>query len=457
MEDITVIVEGESTETIIVYIEPSGALPAGGTAGQILTKVDNQDFNADWEDPTAGGGTVESVNGILPDINKNVQIDYSDVGADQAGSANTAETNAKTYADSLVVGLWDDRGNYDPTATSTYPVSGGSGTAGIILKGDIWTVSVNGIIAGTIVKVGDTVRALSDSPGVVSSNWSIAPFNIGYVPENVANKDTANGYVGLDSFKIKFRNLLNTFTSFLTNYNTAPRTYLLPDRDGTLADNTDLANKQDRLPQLISGGGITIVPTNIARVAVSTYYIPGIGTFSSPQTDFPLTLAAPGNIRYVGFYGNSSSGVTKVEGPEGSIGTYPDTPINTTFIKYVEVTDAGIGPGSGPSTVPIITTLTTSTTPLVVLSSDIAIIDYLVLTGQASAAQFQAPAVIDKKRWIIKVKDNNIARALTYVPLFANSTFVILPPNTTVGKWTSIYIEGNGYMNKWVVMATNEA
>lgn len=76
--------------------------------------------------------------------------------------------------------------------------------------------------------------------------------------ETVANKDTANGYVGIDNWKIKFRNLLNTFTSYFENSNTASRTYTFQNRNGTIADDTDLAGKQPINAKLtdISGLGL---------------------------------------------------------------------------------------------------------------------------------------------------------------------------------------------------------
>ena len=49
----------------------------------------------------------------------------------------------KAYADSLVVGLLDYRGGFD-ASVNAYPSSGGSGTGGAILKGDMWVVSVGG-------------------------------------------------------------------------------------------------------------------------------------------------------------------------------------------------------------------------------------------------------------------------------------------------------------------------
>lgn len=87
----------------------------------------------------------------------------------------------KQYVDAAVVGLWDDRGNHDASG-NTWPSSGGSGTAGAILKGDIWTISVAGTLGGVAVNAGDTIRALVDTPGTTLANWAIAESNLGYTP-----------------------------------------------------------------------------------------------------------------------------------------------------------------------------------------------------------------------------------------------------------------------------------
>jgi hypothetical protein len=96
-------------------------------------------------------------------------------------ASTTAQMNAAINA--AVVGLLDDRGNYSASG-NTFPATGGSGTSGAILKGDLWTISVAGTLGGTAVSVGDVVRALVDTPGQTSTNWAIAENNIGYVPVN---------------------------------------------------------------------------------------------------------------------------------------------------------------------------------------------------------------------------------------------------------------------------------
>ena len=69
--------------------------------------------------------------------------------------------------------------------------------------------------------------------------------------ETTTNKGQAFGYVGLDaSRKIEAPNNAGTFTSLISNTNTASRTYTLQDRDGTLADSTDIAGRQPVDPTL---------------------------------------------------------------------------------------------------------------------------------------------------------------------------------------------------------------
>ncbi len=112
------------------------------------------------------------------------------VSTAQAAADAAVLSSAQSYADGLVVGLWDDRGSFDASG-GAYPSSGGSGSAGVILKGDAWTISVAGTLpTGQVVEVGDVIRALINTPGNTQANWAITQNNIGYVAENQANKST---------------------------------------------------------------------------------------------------------------------------------------------------------------------------------------------------------------------------------------------------------------------------
>lgn len=120
-------------------------------------------------------------------VDKVVNIDANGFLKSTNKSINDLATIS--YVDGLVAGLLDDRGSYD-ASTNLFPSTGGSGTSGAILKGDIWYISVGGTLGGVPVTVGDSVRALVDSPAQTFTNWSVLETNIGYVPENIANKAT---------------------------------------------------------------------------------------------------------------------------------------------------------------------------------------------------------------------------------------------------------------------------
>lgn len=77
-----------------------------------------------------------------------------------------------------LIGDWDASGGLFPTVPS--PVK----------KGYEWVISVGGNLGGEIVEPGDLIIAKIDNPGQVTANWIIIENNIGYVPENVANKAT---------------------------------------------------------------------------------------------------------------------------------------------------------------------------------------------------------------------------------------------------------------------------
>lgn len=96
----------------------------------------------------------------------------------------------KTYADGLVVGLLNDRGSFNASG-NVFPSTGGSGSAGAILKGDLWFISVTGTLGGVSVPVGASVRALANAPGQTSTNWNILNVGLGYTAENVVNKSTS--------------------------------------------------------------------------------------------------------------------------------------------------------------------------------------------------------------------------------------------------------------------------
>lgn len=141
--------------------------------------------------------TEISIGYIAQDVN-NIS---NNISADATSTTKYPSVNAiKSYADGLVIGLLNDRGNYTPNPTSpgVYPSSGGSGTGGAIQKGDIWFIDTVGYLGTTSVQIGASVRALVDSPSPTSdADWDILDAGLGYIPENVANKSDDGTLGGL--------------------------------------------------------------------------------------------------------------------------------------------------------------------------------------------------------------------------------------------------------------------
>lgn len=97
-----------SSNNLNVGIEIAGApgpagqgVPTGGTAGQVLTKNSGTNYDASWDTPSPGA--VSSVFGRTGAVTPHTG-DYtaSQVGADPAGSAATAQSTAESFATSAV-------------------------------------------------------------------------------------------------------------------------------------------------------------------------------------------------------------------------------------------------------------------------------------------------------------------------------------------------------------------
>jgi len=170
--DLSSTVANSTTTPVITLNVPT----ASATNRGALSSADWSTFNAKQ---TALGFTPEDV----ANKSTNTALGTSD-------TLYPSQNAVKTYVDNNVAGLLDYRGGYDASG-NVWPSTGGSGTAGAVLKGDMWVISVAGTLGGNAVAVGDSIIANVDTPGQTAANWNTLNTNITYVPENVANKVTS--------------------------------------------------------------------------------------------------------------------------------------------------------------------------------------------------------------------------------------------------------------------------
>lgn len=215
-----------------------GSMPALVTTLAAVTALDTTH-------PVAASAIFELGQYFVEDVVGGITAES--IGADVSGAATAAETNAKSYADGLVVGLWKDQGNFDASG-GTWPADEDTIGEVAILAGFLWKVSIGGTLTGgVIVNVGDTLRALVDYASDAANQWAVTEGNIGYVPENSASKAT--------SFEDKNNTLYPTTKAVDDNYLALNSQTLSAPQKAQVKTNINLSTADD-LPES------TPTPTN---------------------------------------------------------------------------------------------------------------------------------------------------------------------------------------------------
>ena len=108
------------------------------------------------------------------------------------------------------------------------------------------------------------------------------------------NKDLPDGVPGLTGLLINFMNALGTIKSFFANANTVARTYTFQDRDGTIADDTDLTAVNEALDgkASLNSPALTDTPTaptadpgtNNTQIATTAFVAAAVAAASSANT-----------------------------------------------------------------------------------------------------------------------------------------------------------------------------
>jgi hypothetical protein len=127
----------------------------------------------------SNGKILYDNNGVVGELTNNFEV-TTNKATDFTTINNTLYPTVQAVNNQIitsVTGLLDYSGSYN-ASVNTFPATGGSGTAGAILKGDFWICSVAGTLGGTSVTPGDLIIALVDTPGQTSSNWDLIQHDI---------------------------------------------------------------------------------------------------------------------------------------------------------------------------------------------------------------------------------------------------------------------------------------
>lgn len=165
----------------------------------------------------AGGAEVEVKTG------KDASGGYAGLTLRKLNLKNAAGTITSWFTTAATIARTWTLPDKDGTVAMTSDITG---TNSGINTGDETTASIKAKLSITTLS-GDNTGDQTNISG-----------NAGTVTNGLytTNKDASGGVPGLTLFKVNMRNVANTFTSWLTNTNTAARTYTFQDRDGTVAD-----------------------------------------------------------------------------------------------------------------------------------------------------------------------------------------------------------------------------
>jgi len=233
-----------------------------------------------------------------------------------------------TRVDALMTWLVNAGTQFSDLATNVYDNAVIAGTSAATAEA---AATITKWISGTAYTEGDVVWSPSNflayrckvtgtyttDPSADATNWAAI------TPSITADKDASNGYPGLTLFKINFKNVAGTFTSFFTNSNTAARTYTFPDKDGTVAMTSDVTTGLSDSPTL--GIGFTVGAGNLVTQLTSKSTAVTINTVTGRITTHNEVMAAGGRKFF--FVNNSSYNyandiIVLTGSPIGASGTY---------------------------------------------------------------------------------------------------------------------------------------
>lgn len=253
--DASVINEGTEQEVRLRFTIPRGATGSDGSAATIsLGTVTTGGPGSNVTITNSGTSSAAVFNFTIPRGDTGAKGDNGLAGTIEIGTVTTGAPGTDVIIDNVgtanaaILNITIPRGDKgeDGGAGSGNLPSGG--VAGQYLRKNSATDFDASWASFSPSTVGlGNVNNTSDANKPVSTAQQTA-LNL---KEDKAQKNVSGGYVGLSGWSIMLRNFANTFTSYIQSTVTASRTWLMPDKSGTVALLDDIPDvKVENLPDI---------------------------------------------------------------------------------------------------------------------------------------------------------------------------------------------------------------
>lgn len=236
---------------VLIRLANPDSIPEGGDPGQVLAKVDGQDYHTAWIAPP--GGDVSGLAPIdSPVFTGDPQAPTPPISDNDDSIATTNFVNK--YVQTELSTVIRDQGSWDASGNA-FPSAGGSGSGGAIQKGNQFTISVSGVLGGTAVTSPySIIRALVDFPGQDPVKWFV--------------EDRSTAAVSIGSRKYLFWQNTDSAVTGTTNETIlTPISFLVP--AGSVGPNSTL-----QIKAFVRKNGI-IAPATFRVLANTSFQISG--------------------------------------------------------------------------------------------------------------------------------------------------------------------------------------